>query len=81
MILAERLRERVQAAHWDLRPVTASFGVATMSAGMSAPAALLQAADEALYRSKESGRNRVTHAQALQVLEGQVKELKEGAAA
>ncbi len=63
LIVADRLREQLQEAQWLLRPVTASFGVATLSAQMEAPKSLLQAADEALYCSKEAGRNRVTHAQ------------------
>jgi diguanylate cyclase (GGDEF)-like protein/PAS domain S-box-containing protein len=63
MVLAERLRERIEQVHWTLRPVTASFGVATLDERANAPAGLLQAADEALYASKEAGRNRVTHAQ------------------
>ena len=74
MIVAERLRENIASAQWLLRPVTASFGVATLSASvmnmeMKAPADLLQAADGALYRSKEAGRNRVTHAEAVAEVE------------
>ncbi len=63
IIVTERLREHIQQAQWLLRPVTASFGVATLGVEMAAPGALLQAADEALYHSKAAGRNRVTHAQ------------------
>jgi diguanylate cyclase (GGDEF)-like protein len=40
--------------------VTLSMGVATFVGQFATPEDLLRAADEALYRSKESGRNRVT---------------------
>jgi diguanylate cyclase (GGDEF)-like protein len=60
--LAERLRLQVQDHPFELRggtrlPVTASFGVAEWSAEFSSAAQLLKAADEALYRAKDSGRN------------------------
>ena len=61
-ILAERLRERVEKAKWKERPVTSSFGVSTIEVGMASGEALLEAADKALYLSKERGRNRVTQA-------------------
>jgi len=61
MLLAERLRSAVENEPWALREVTASFGVATAGRGMSTPADLIAAADSALYRSKQDGRNRVTH--------------------
>jgi len=62
--LAERLRERVEAASipWDdgksLR-VTISVGVAQGTAKTRSFDALLSAADQALYRAKNAGRNRV----------------------
>ena len=61
-ILAERLRERVEQAKWKERPVTASFGVSTIEIGMNNGESLIEAADKALYLSKERGRNRVTQA-------------------
>lgn len=59
-ILAERLRERVERAAWKERPVTASFGVSSLEEGMTCGEDLVEAADGALYKSKERGRNRVT---------------------
>jgi diguanylate cyclase (GGDEF)-like protein len=58
--IAERLRTAIQTHPWPLRPITASFGVATTSDDASDPFNLLSRADRALYRSKEQGRNRVT---------------------
>jgi diguanylate cyclase (GGDEF)-like protein len=62
--LAERLREALEQL--DLgsvvgfdRPITASFGVASFGAGLEDPKALIGAADDALYRGKSAGRNRV----------------------
>ena len=40
-------------------PVTVSCGVATFSPDMSRPVDIIRAADEALYRAKRNGRNRV----------------------
>ncbi len=66
-VLAERLRERVEKTKWRERPVTASFGVSTLEIGMENGEALIEAADKALYVSKERGRNRVTQAVAAAV--------------
>ena len=62
--LAWQLCEAVQATPCDWRgqsiAVTTSIGVASYRPGMSADwEALLQAADKALYRAKDNGRNRV----------------------
>jgi diguanylate cyclase (GGDEF)-like protein len=62
LCLAERLRVAIEAHPWPHRLVTASLGVATAEA-MDArdPSVLLDRADRALYHSKRTGRNRVTH--------------------
>jgi diguanylate cyclase (GGDEF)-like protein len=67
LLVAERCRLALVRAVWPLRPVTASFGVATVvSSTMREDAAahvLIASADAALYRSKAAGRNRITHAE------------------
>lgn len=62
--VAEQLRGAVQAQHFEFQhqqiPVTISVGVATRGIGQSEPPLdLFKRADEALYRAKQSGRNRV----------------------
>lgn len=61
VIVAERIRRQIEALVFDepadMR-VTASFGVAQLQPGASV-ADSLHDADEALYRAKRSGRNRV----------------------
>jgi diguanylate cyclase (GGDEF)-like protein len=57
--LAERLRVAVESASFGIdRTVTASFGVSQLRPGESF-AALMQRADERLYRAKRRGRNHV----------------------
>jgi diguanylate cyclase (GGDEF)-like protein/putative nucleotidyltransferase with HDIG domain len=60
--MAERLREAFELRDWPHRPITASFGVATMTTRTRRLEELVEQADRALYHSKHSGRNRVTHA-------------------
>ena len=69
LALAERLRVAIAAQSVPLPEgqqlrITASLGVATFDGMHPYPdgAALLAAADHALYRAKESGRDRVIHA-------------------
>ncbi len=58
---AERQRHAIESFAWPLRPVTASFGVATRTPSIEDLAGLVDGADRALYASKYGGRNRVTH--------------------
>jgi diguanylate cyclase (GGDEF)-like protein len=61
-ILAERMRKAVAAATWPQRAVTVSIGTTTLTPGSTDGALLVAAADKALYAAKQSGRNRVAHA-------------------
>jgi two-component system cell cycle response regulator len=66
---AERLRAAVAAspirAGKTMIPVTISLGVASTERADQPPTILIQAADEALYRAKAAGRNRVETAPVL----------------
>ena len=55
---AERLRIAVESHSWPVESITASFGVAILWQEEGG-AELIASADGALYRAKESGRNRV----------------------
>ena len=62
--LAQRLRRSIrdypyQVYTEETLKVTASVGVATVSAGATPPESLLKVADRALYKAKASGRDRV----------------------
>ena len=59
--IAERLRRVIADHTWPIRRVTASLGVATSDPEILDGFELLEAADNALYRSKAAGRDRVTH--------------------
>lgn len=62
--VAERIREQVEQADLELFGKnllsTVSIGVATYPTHADSGRALLRAADEAMYRSKREGKNRVT---------------------
>lgn len=64
IVAAERFRKAIASESWTLRPMTASFGVVTLTHEDSTDA-LLRHADEALYHAKENGRNQCTHFSAL----------------
>jgi diguanylate cyclase (GGDEF)-like protein len=59
--VAERLRAAIASGPWPLRPVSASFGLATTTATVPEAILLIEQADRALYASKARGRDRVTH--------------------
>lgn len=67
LAMAEELRHSLatQRLHYDDKPLqlTASFGVACASLGDMDIDALMGAADEALYKAKHNGRNRVEAAE------------------
>ena len=67
MEVAERHRVRISEIDWPDRPgirISASFGVADLGCieGDPTPEKLIAAADRALYRAKETGRDRVVGA-------------------
>ena len=63
-LVAERIREGVRAQPFELRgdqkTITISLGLASCPADATQLQALIKKADEALYRSKETGRDRLT---------------------
>jgi diguanylate cyclase len=67
MIVAEAIRKSIASKELKRKTTGENFGVITVSIGVAAlrhqddsPTSLIARADEALYRSKHSGRNRVT---------------------
>jgi diguanylate cyclase (GGDEF)-like protein len=68
-VMAERIRAAIENTIFSLPDrrtlqVTASFGVAQASGPLEALDSMFSAADKALYRAKEAGRNRVVCANA-----------------
>ena len=66
LLVAERIREAVKAKPFELRGeerrITVSLGVSVFPQHSDNGRALIESADEALYKSKENGRDRVTPA-------------------
>jgi two-component system, cell cycle response regulator len=69
-MVAERLRRRIATEPFSIQQgacsleVTISIGIAALNAPTDTAAAILKRADEALYRAKRDGRNRVVPAAA-----------------
>jgi two-component system chemotaxis response regulator CheY len=61
LVVCERMRRMIERHRWGLRPITASFGIATLGPDTRHAAQLIDEADQALYHSKRHGRNQVTH--------------------
>lgn len=65
-LVAERFWQAVSSEPFvteaGLRPVTASFGIASRRHDMEAESELLFAADQALYQAKHNGRNQIVMA-------------------
>ncbi len=57
--LAERIRATIEHHGWPYEDVTVSVGIAAGSLATPSPSHLIDAADRALYRAKEIGRNQV----------------------
>jgi diguanylate cyclase (GGDEF)-like protein len=65
MRLAERVHTAVRNAQWESiqRTITVSVGVAVAHIADETPQAVLERADQALYRAKNSGRDQVVLAE------------------
>lgn len=61
MAVAEELRHRIQVAPMTSRTCTASLGVSTVYSMSKSEQTMIDEADRALYHSKHTGKNRVTH--------------------
>lgn len=59
-LVAERCREKIERQVTQGVKVTSSFGVSSVRSGAKTSGELIQQADEALYFSKQQGRNRVS---------------------
>ncbi len=59
VVLAERIRAAVEASKWIDQSVTVSIGVAALTADLTDKEELVRRADQAMYKAKRLGRNRV----------------------
>lgn len=64
--VCERMRTKIEQTankairNTEIKPITSSFGLTSISSGASSIENLIEYADKALYASKENGRNKVT---------------------
>jgi diguanylate cyclase (GGDEF)-like protein len=58
-IIAERLRSCVASSDFPYRQITISIGVASFSPSVCTAERIIRAADDALYKAKDDGRNKV----------------------
>jgi diguanylate cyclase (GGDEF)-like protein len=58
-VIAERIRQRIENTTFRHRQVTVSIGVASCSSRLCESDKLISAADKAMYRAKNNGRNNV----------------------
>lgn len=61
-VLAERCRKALESCSWPERPITVSIGISSLDERHTDTSMLISEADQALYHSKATGRNRVSHA-------------------
>ena len=61
-VLAERCRKALDSAKWPERPITVSIGISSLDSRTTDTNTLISEADQALYHSKATGRNQVSHA-------------------
>ncbi|MDQ3712427.1 MAG: sensor domain-containing diguanylate cyclase [Acidobacteriota bacterium] len=57
--IGERIRKRVESTQFSNRQVTISIGVASFSLNLNSSKKIISAADKALYKAKNRGRNNV----------------------
>jgi two-component system cell cycle response regulator len=67
LLVGERIRQKIGGEPFRFEggrslPVTVSIGISSLASSVDTPQALLKRADEALYRAKRDGRNRVAAA-------------------
>lgn len=58
--IAENMRRKIENSHVKDIKVTCSFGISSIELGAKSPYQLIEQADIALYKSKSTGRNRVS---------------------
>jgi two-component system cell cycle response regulator len=57
--IADRMRENISKLKFDDFSVTVSVGVSQTDSNINSSSQLIKTADEALYKAKSSGKNRV----------------------